>query len=290
METKHIIFKNFNNKNKKLNKIKLNNFIKFKTLVKNYPLLKSLTNNYNYSFQKKNLLNLKKYYEFNLIGMGGSILGAQAIYDFLNHKIKKKFFFYNNLQNFKITKSNKKRLNIIISKSGNTLETLSNFNLILTNQKKNKNLIITENKNNILRAMANKIKSEVIDQKNYIGGRYSVLSEVGMVPAELMGLNEKKFKRINYLIKNKTFINFLIKNVSSIHSNIMKGKKNCVILNYDEKLNNFLKWYQQLSAESLGKKGKGFFPIISTMPKDNYCLLQLYLDGPKNNFFCFFFL
>ena len=53
-------------------------------------------------------------------------------------------------------------------------------------------------------------------------------------------------------------------------------------------MNNFLKWYQQLSAESLGKKGKGFFPIISTMPKDNHSLLQLYLDGPKNNFFSFF--
>ena len=137
--------------------------------------------------------------------------------------------------------------------------------------------------------MANKIKSNVIDHKNYIGGRYSVLSEVGMVPAELMGLNEKKFKRLNYLVKNKTFINFLIQNVSTIHSNIIKGKKNCVILNYDEKLNNFLKWYQQLSAESLGKKGNGFFPIISTMPKDNHSLLQLYLDGPKNNFFTFFF-
>ena len=289
METKHIIYKNFNNKNKQLNKKKLNNFIKFKNLIEKYPLLKSLTNNYNYSFKKKYLLNFKKFNEFNLIGMGGSILGAQAIYDFLNHKIKKKFFFFNNLQKYNITKSNKKRLNIIISKSGNTLETLSNLNLVLTKQKKNKNLIITENKNNILRAMANKLKSDVIDHKNYIGGRYSVLSEVGMVPAELMGLNEKKFKRLNYLIKNKTFINFLIENVSSIHSNIIKGKKNCVILNYDEKLNNFLKWYQQLSAESLGKKGKGFFPIISTMPKDNHSLLQLYLDGPKNNFFSFFF-
>ena len=136
METKHIIYKNFNNKNKHLNKKKLNNFIKFKNLIEKYPLLKSLTNNYNYSFQKKNLLKFKKYNEFNLIGMGGSILGAQAIYDFLKHKIKKKFFFYNNLQSNRITKSNKKRLNIIISKSGNTLETLSNLNLVLTKQKK----------------------------------------------------------------------------------------------------------------------------------------------------------
>ena len=287
METKSIIYKNFRNKKKLLNK-KLTNLINFKIFFQKYPLLETLTNNYSYSYKKKDLKNLKKYTEFNLIGMGGSILGAQAIYDFLEHKIKKKFFFFSNLQNFKISKSKKKRLNIVISKSGNTLETVSNLNQILTKQKKNNNLIITENKKNILRLIANKIRSDIIDHKNYIGGRYSVLSEVGMVPAELMGLNEKKFKRLNYLIKNKSFMNYLIHNVSSIHSNVTRGKKNSVILNYDEKLNNFLKWYQQLSAESLGKKGKGFFPIISTMPKDNHSLLQLYLDGPKNNFFSFF--
>ena len=288
METKHIIYKNFNSRKKLLNKKKLSNFLNFKSLLQRYPLLKSLTNNYNYSFEKKELLNLKKFSEYNLIGMGGSILGAEAIYDFLNHKIKKKFFFFNNLQNIDISISNKKRLNVIISKSGNTLETLSNLHFILNNQNKNNNLIITENKKNILKMVANKLRSDVIDHKNYIGGRYSVLSEVGMIPAELMGLSEKKFKRLNYLIKSKKFINHLIQNVSSIHSNIIQGKKNSVILNYDEKLNNFLKWYQQLSAESLGKNGKGIFPIISTMPKDNHSLLQLYLDGPKNNFFSFF--
>ena len=288
METQNIIYKNFINRKNLVNKKKLVNFLSFKILFHKYPLLKSLTNNFDYSFKKKDLKNFKKYKEFNLIGIGGSALGAEAIYDFLKHKIKKKFFFFNNLQYFKFPKSNKKRLNIIISKSGNTLETISNFNLILTKQKKNKNLIITENKKNILRSIANKIKSDVLDHKNYIGGRYSVLSEVGMLPAELMGLNEKKFKRLNYLIKNKSFINYLINNVLSIHLNVIQGKKNSVILNYDEKLNNFLKWYQQLSSESLGKKGKGFFPIISSMPKDNHSLLQLYLDGPKNNFFSFF--
>ncbi len=136
METKYIIYKNFNNKKKLTNKIRLTNFLNLKYLFSKYPLLKSLTNNYNYSFKKKNLHYFKKYNEFNLIGMGGSVLGAEAIYDFLNHKIKKKFYFFSNLQNIKILQSKKKRLNIIISKSGNTLETVSNLNLILTKQKK----------------------------------------------------------------------------------------------------------------------------------------------------------
>ena len=74
-----------------------------------------------------------------------------------------------------------------------------------------------------------------------------------------------------------------------IHFIILKKKKfNSIILNYDEDSDNLFKWYQQLVAESLGKKGGGLFPIVSTMPKDNHSLMQLYLDGPKNNFFTFF--
>jgi len=109
-----------------------------------------------------------------------------------------------------------------------------------------------------------------------------------MLPAELMGLNEKKFKKYNELVKNKNFLKTLIENVCFIESYYNSGIKNSVILNYDEKSSNFFRWYQQLIAESLGKKSKGIFPIISTMPKDNHSLLQLYLDGPKNNFFTFF--
>ena len=269
-------------------KNKLQKFPSLKILLKNYPLLNTLTSNYMYNYDKKILNNLKKFNDYNLIGIGGSALGTKAIYDFLNYKIKKKFYFYDNLQNSKILKSNTNRLNIIVSKSGNTLETISNLNLISLRQKKNKNLIITENKKNILNKLAKKLKSEVIEHKDYIGGRYSALSEVGMLPAELMGLNEKKFKVLNSLIRKKTFLNFLISNVQSVYDNILKGKKNCVILNYDEKSNNLFKWYQQLLAESLGKNGKGVFPIVSTMPKDNHSLLQLYLDGPKNNYFTFF--
>ena len=109
-----------------------------------------------------------------------------------------------------------------------------------------------------------------------------------MLPAELMGLNEKKFKRFNYLVKNKYFINSLIENVISINNFIKKGKTNLVLLNYDEKSDSLFHWYQQLLAESLGKKKRGIFPIVSKMPRDNHSLLQLYLDGPKNNFYTIF--
>ena len=288
MFSKNIKFKNFiNKKNLKINKI-IKNLIIDKSLLEKYQLLNSLTKEFQYSYQKKKIKELQRYSEVNLIGMGGSILGAEAIYNFLKHKIKKKISFYNNIQFQGVPKSSKKKINLVISKSGNTLETVSNLNLVLEKQKKNKNIFLCEKKNNFLSELAKKLKAEIFEHKNYIGGRYSVLSETGMLPAELMGLNEKKFKRFNYLIKNKYFINNLVQNVVSIFGHVKKGKTNSVILNYDEKSDNLFKWYQQLSAESLGKNGKGIFPIISSMPKDNHSLLQLYLAGPKINFYTFF--
>ena len=80
-----------------------------------------------------------------------------------------------------------------------------------------------------------------------------------MLPAQLIGLNDRKFKNLNNLIKNKIFLNELINNVSFISKFILEGKKNSVILNYDESSDNLFKWYQQLTAESLGKKIKVFF-------------------------------
>ena len=282
MFTKKINFKNFIIKkfNKEISK-DLNLILKEKNKV-----IESLSTFYKYSYNKKIISKIKKYKDVRVIGMGGSILGTEAIYDFLKDKIKKNFYFINNLQSStKIAK--KKYINLIVSKSGNTLETISNANILI--KKNEKNFFITENKNSYLYSIANKLKSEIIHHNNFIGGRYSVLSEVGMLPAQLMGLDEKKFKQLNSLIINKNFIRSLVSNVSSILYFIKKKKSNSVILNYDECSDNFFKWYQQLMAESLGKKGKGILPIISTMPKDNHSLMQLYLDGPKNNFYTFFF-
>jgi len=284
MLTKNINFKNFTYKKK--NNIKnIFNEIKKNYFLGKEKLLLSLSDQYKYSFDLKSLSRIKKFSTYRVIGMGGSILGAEAIYNFLKFKIKKKFIFLNNIKSGVNKKTKKNILNLIISKSGNTLETIVNLN----SQKISRNCIfITENKKNYLRKIAQKMKCEIFEHKNYIGGRYSVLSEVGMLPAELMGLNEKKFKQFNYLIKNKKFIFNLINNVEAILQCVKKGKSNSIILNYDKDSLSLFYWYQQLVAESLGKKSKGILPIVSQMPKDNHSVMQLYLDGPKNNFFTFF--
>ena len=280
---KYLIFKNFT---------KINNTKKIKKKlieIINEPneVIKSLKPDYKYSFSSKLISKIKKKKEpINLIGMGGSILGTKAIFRFLKKKIKKDVNFIDNLSQNKKT-YNDYGLNIVVSKSGNTLETILNSNIHI--KKDHHNVFITENKKSFLRNLALKLKAEIIDHNNFIGGRYSVLSEVGMLPASLVGLSITKFKRFNDLIKNKSFIENLVTNVASIIYYVKKKKFNSVILNYDEDSEDLFKWYQQLMAESLGKKGKGIFPIISSMPKDNHSLLQLYLDGPKNNFFTFFF-
>ena len=275
---------NFVNFKKKL-KTKKINYI-FNCLInENNSILQSLSKKYQDSFDNKFVKKFKKSNNFRLLGMGGSTLGSQAIYQFLKNKVKKKFDFIDNLQSS--TRSNKtKYTNIIISKSGNTIETLVNANILI--KKSDKNIFITENKKNYLYLLANKLKAEVIHHNNFIGGRYSVLSEVGMLPAELMGLKSKDFRQFNSLIKNKKFINHLINNVSSTLYFVKQKKFNSVIINYDERSENLFKWYQQLVSESLGKKSKGLLPIVSNMPKDNHSVMQLYLDGFKNNFYTFF--
>ncbi|MDC1178175.1 glucose-6-phosphate isomerase, partial [Candidatus Pelagibacter sp.] len=282
MLTPGINFTNFKIKKKSsLVKKNLISILKSKNEVVN-----SLSQNYKNSFTKKLLHKYKKTSNYRVIGMGGSTLGTQTIYDFLKHKITKKFVFTDNLQ-ANPTKNKKKYTNLIVSKSGNTIETIVNANIYIKN--KNKNIFITGNKSSYLYSLAEKLKSDIIHHNNFIGGRYSVLSEVGMLPAELMGLKSSNFRQLNNLIKNKKFINSLILNVSSTLYFIKKKRFNSVVINYDEKSENLFNWYQQLVAESLGKKNKGLLPIISNMPKDNHSTMQLYLDGFKNNFFTFFY-
>ena len=275
--------KNFHNKNKKHSlKKKLKEILREKNQI-----LESLGKNYKYNFNKKKISRYRKFKNIRVIGMGGSTLGIQAIYDFFNYKIKKKFYFFDNLNNDKYKKKEKNYLNLIISKSGNTIETITNANIFI--KKNDKNIFITQNKKNYLFDLAHKLKSEIIHHNNFIGGRYSVLSEVGMLPAELMGLKTNDFKQYNNLIKNKLFLNTLVTNVQSTLNYIKNKKYNSIIINYDKNSQNLFYWYQQLIAESLGKKSKGLLPIVSLMPKDNHSVMQLYLDGFKNNFYTIFY-
>ena len=264
-----------------------------KTLDKKKNSLHVLSERFN--FNLKDLKKFKKFKTIVIIGMGGSILGSEAIFNFLSDKIKKKVYFLDDIDEIKILKLKKKifinrSLFLVISKSGNTIETLVNFLSLGVIKKNSKNIIlISDKKNNSLYNLSKKYNFCFIEHKSFIGGRYSVLSEVGLVPAYLLGLNIHKL-RINskkYLKKNN--IAFL-KESSIKLANMISQKRynNLIFLNYAPKLEKFLYWCQQLLAESLGKKKMGFLPTISNTPKDHHSLLQLYLEGPKDKIFHIF--
>ena len=264
---------------------------------KNNPnkIFNLFSENFRFNFDLNEIQKFKKFKKIAIIGMGGSILGSEAINNFLEKKIKKKVYFFDNLDQKKISnfKKNNKLKNIlfiIISKSGNTIETLSNVLYLNIIKKNSKNIIlITEKKNNFLLSLVQKYNLFFVEHKKSIGGRFSVLSEVGLLPAYLMGINIKKlrlnikkiFKKKESLILKKSTINLAA---------LLSTKKltNLIFLNYAPELEKFLFWCQQLIAESLGKNGYGFLPVISNAPKDHHSLLQLYLDGPKNKLFYIF--
>ena len=256
--------------------------------------LSVLNSKFKVNFKIQDLKKFKKFKNIAIIGMGGSILGSDAIYNFMKKKIKKNVYFFNDLDgekilNFKNNFASRSILFIVISKSGNTIETLSNFFSMKIIKKNAKNIIIiSEKKDNALTKLAKTFNLFYIEHKDYIGGRFSVLSEVGLIPAYLMGLNI--FKLRNNLDKYITKKEKFLRDSALKLANLIYQKKftNLIFINYFPKLEKFLYWSQQLIAESLGKNGKGFLPVISNTPKDHHSLLQLYIDGPKNNLFYIF--
>ena len=129
-------------------------FLEIKSDINNKKkTLNFLSKDFRFNFKVEDLRQFKKFKSVALIGMGGSILGAEAIYSFLQTKVKKKFYFFNNLDENKILKFKKKKnlsnvLFIIISKSGSTIETLSNTFALNIIKKKSKNIILISEKRN----------------------------------------------------------------------------------------------------------------------------------------------
>ncbi len=298
--SKNIVYKNFiqndylNSHLKKKLKNSYSNILKdtINKIEDNNDMLYSFNNEFKFNFKTKDLQKFKKYKTIAVIGMGGSVLGSEAIYSFLKKKIKKKCLFFDDIDQTKIRnlKDLNKILFIIISKSGNTIETLTNFLAMNIIKKNAKNIIIiTEKKDSALYELSKKKNLYFIEHKKNIGGRYSVFSETGVIPAYLMGINIKRLRKnlSRYLLRD--YKKFLKESVIKL-SNLSKKNKfrNLILFNYMPELDGLLYWTQQLIAESLGKKGRGFFPTISKAPKDHHSLMQLYLDGPKDKLFVIF--
>ena len=244
----------------------------------------------NYKLNKKKII---------LFGTGGSNLGARSLYNINNNK-KINIEFYDNVDPYTFDKffeniDFKTTGFIIISKSGSTPETLAQFASLyqLALQKNNIEellsniLIITEFKESPLYKISKEKKCLVLEHDNEIGGRYSIFSNVGIVPAILSGINVSELYN-----GAKEIFNNIEKNSALDLSKYLCGDKqkqftSNVIMTYSDNLYFFGKWYLQLWAESIGKNKKGITALHSIGTTDQHSQLQLYLDGPNDKFFTF---
>ena len=260
-----------------------------------------ILNSFTKKYQKK-ITKLKeriKYKEKKIvIGLGGSSSGAKALsffiddkivyFDNLDYKFTKKFFSEKNLTEYTF---------FIISKSGDTFETLALLNLLILESQKYKNfnifnnmIIITEDKDSILKNFSEKKKIKFLEHNPNIGGRFSILSETGMLPflEDEINAGDASEKFINLLKDYKSDLS-PIKNVAILVTCLDKMKLNiyCNLI-YNYRLKHFSYWFHQLHAESLGKNGFGMTPITSICPKDHHSMMQLFIDGPKDKFYNIF--
>jgi len=273
---------------------------KIKKICKELPSLNILRDNslleYTIDQTEKFKKNKKNFVVF---GTGGSNLGARALINILTDQPKNILFFDNIdplfFQNKLVNLDIKSTGFIIISKSGTTPETLSQFGSVINiaNEKNileklyENSLVVTEFKNSPLYNIAKRNNCMLLEHKKDIGGRYSIFSNVGMIPAILADLDVKKIHEgALRTIEKNNFVNSLkfaqiFKFCSS--NNYLSN----VMMTYSDGLNYFGKWYLQLWAESIGKNNKGVTPLHAIGTTDQHSQLQLYLDGPKDKFFTF---
>ncbi|WP_458396441.1 glucose-6-phosphate isomerase [Campylobacter sp.] len=227
-----------------------------------------------------------------LVGVGGSSLGVKALYDMLN--LQKELIFLDNLDPYSIeqnsTKINPNRsIFIISSKSGTTIETISIYKYILEkfNIKSYENFIFITDPNSPLESYAKEIGAIIFNIPKNVGGRFSVLSAIGLVPLGLCGADIKDLLAGANSAKEQYLDNgddgVLQK---AYHYATHSSAKINVLFSYSDRLTSFNEWYVQLWAESLGKKRGykrvGLTPVGLVGSKDQHSFLQLIMEGVKD--------
>jgi len=272
--------------------------LKIKNVCNNLPSLNIAKNSelLNLTIKKTESFKQDKK-KFVVFGTGGSNLGARALINILVDQPDNILFFDNIDPLFfqsQILKLDFATTGfIVISKSGTTPETLSQLGTIvnIANEKNilntlyNNMMVITEFKDSALFNIAKKNNCLLLEHQDDIGGRYSVFSNVGMVPAIIAGLNVKKIHEGVVKLLNKNDFNNAFKFAQMFKYSVSNNFSSSVLMTYSDGLNYFGKWYLQLWAESIGKQNRGVTALHATGTTDQHSQLQLYLDGPKDKFF-----
>lgn len=249
---------------------------------------------------------------FVLIGIGGSDLGARAIVNALLSQYQKQIYFCGDttdpksLLDLSAELDLSKTLFLVISKSGNTIEQGTSFlyfrELITTQLGKDavtKHIMfLTDPETGTLRKLAREQGYPTMNIPSNVGGRYSVLSSVGMLPASLIGTDVSKFlagaKDMSELINSSdSESDPALKYADWQYRDAKVGKNITVFMPYEYGLTEFARWFKQLWAESLGKKhnlqgevvNNGTTPVQAIGPVDQHSQLQLFNEGPDDKNF-----
>jgi glucose-6-phosphate isomerase len=244
-----------------------------------------------------------------ILGIGGSSLGTQTIFEALLHPFhnqderfrngKPRYFILDNIDPHKMTAILEtvipdidRTLLVVISKSGETPETISQFMLFNELMKKadgykDRIVLITDIDKGLLNTIAEKEGYPVLNLPPGIGGRFSVLTPVGLFPSALMGIDIKKMSdgaagMAAHIVRYDGEENMAFVLAAILYLMYKSGKPIHVMMPYCERLAAFANWFRQLEAESLGKKGLGPTPAKSVGVTDQHSQLQLYVEGPKD--------
>lgn len=250
----------------------------------------------------------QKFDNFLLLGIGGSALGPRSILEAMSplHNLKNnpKIFIYDNVDPLTLKEildmaDLKKTVINVISKSGSTAETIAPFMIIWQKLKEqslkpeNHIIITTDPEKGNLRKIAADYGIKSLSIPHNVGGRYSVLSPVGLLLAETIGINANDIVNGARDIHDRCISSDLWQNPAYIFASglyLMQQLKNrniTVIMPYADRLKSFSEWFCQLWAESLGKDGKGLTPYPSIGATDQHSQLQLWMEGPQDKVIVF---
>ena len=235
-----------------------------------------------------------------VLGIGGSSLGAKTLLA-LKHQDKVEILENIDADSVKFVFDNLDLENtaiLTVSKSGKTIECISQTLILLKifEDKLGKESIgkhfffLTEDKDSPLTQLAKEFNIKTLEHHKTIGGRFSYLSNVGLIPACIAGLDIKAIRdgakdTLEYLFNNEdNFIADICAKQSELYKN---GVVANVVMPYIDRLEKLTEWYRQLWAESIGKNGFGIIPINAIGTIDQHSQLQLYMEGPRNLFFTF---
>ncbi len=261
---------------------------------------------------KKLALKIKENFDyFVVIGIGGSALGNQMIHEAINgfnynYSNYPKFYIMDNVDPEKIGSifdsiDIRKTMFNVITKSGSTVETIANFSIVYTTLKeelgencKDHFIFTTDPEKGFLRKFGKENGITTLDIPPQVGGRFSVLSNVGLLSSAIVGVDidqllEGAKKADEICMKNSNPLEnpaYLIGIINFLLSE-RKGKSISVMMPYYERLSSFDDWYRQLWAESLGKEGFGQTPIKSIGTIDQHSQIQLFREGPKDKVITF---